>query len=122
MPEILVTILQIITLIAGAATTILACVYFIMTVIRKHKQSNHLDYMGDDTLFDKIYAKIPEYMEVAENMYNTIGSKLGSSKLSDVLNKIKMDCVSNNKEYDETFWKDKIEKFVDFSKNVNTKR
>lgn len=122
MPEIIVTILQITSLVAGTISTVLAAIYVIMTLIRKHKVSNQLDtYIGDDTLFDKIYSKIPEYMEIAETMYNTIGSKLGTSKLADVLSKIKMDCISNNTEFDEEFWKTKVEEYVDFSKKVNTK-
>lgn len=135
------TIFNLITLVWGALTLVLTVVYVIMTVIKKRK-SKHLDKQTDAvtedtnkelervTAFDKIYDRIKGYMQAAEvgnqvlkNLADRSGIPIhtGVQKLTEVLSKIKIDCMTEGVEYDEKYWKEKIEELIQFSKVVNAK-
>ena len=59
-------------------------------------------------------------IESAENLFNAISTgKTGNLKLSDVLSKIKVDCLTKGEVFDESYWKSIIEKLISFTKNVN---
>lgn len=135
------TIFNLITLIWVALTLVLTVVYVIMTVIKKRK-FKHLDKQTDAvtedtnkelervTAFDKIYDRIKGYMQAAEvgnqvlkNLADRSGIPIhtGVQKLTEVLSKIKIDCMTEGVEYDEKYWKEKIEELIQFSKVVNAK-
>lgn len=135
------TIFNLITLIWGILTAVLTVVYIIMTVIKKRK-SKCLDKQKDAvtenanatlervTAFDKIYDRIKGYMQAAEvgnevlkNLADRSGIPIhtGVQKLTEVLSKIKIDCMTEGVEYDEKYWKEKIEELIQFSKVVNAK-
>jgi len=135
------TIFNLITLVWGALTLVLTVVYVIMTVIKKRK-SKHLDKQTDAvtedtnkelervTAFDKIYDRIKGYIQAAEvgnqvlkNLADRSGIPIhtGVQKLTEVLSKIKIDCMTEGVEYDEKYWKEKIEELIQFSKVVNAK-
>ncbi len=132
---------NLITLIWGILTLVLTVVYIIMTVIKKRK-SKHLDKKTDAvtedtnktlekvTAFNKIYDRIQGYMQAAEvgnqvlkNLADRSGIPIhtGVQKLTEVLSKIKIDCMTEGVEYDEKYWKEKIEELIKFSKVVNAK-
>ena len=82
------------------------------------------------TAFDKIYDRIKGYMQAAEvgnqvlkNLADRSGIPIqtGVQKLTEVLSKIKIDCMTEGIEYDEKYWVDKIEELIKFSKVVNAK-
>lgn len=135
------TIFNLITLIWGILTVVLTVIFIIMTVIKKRK-SKHLDKQKDVvtentnetlkrvTAFDKIYDRIKGYMQAAEvgnqvlkNLADRSGIPIqtGVQKLTEVLSKIKIDCMTEGIEYDEKYWVDKIEELIKFSKVVNAK-
>lgn len=117
---------------------LVSIVFLVMTTVKKARtksQSNKLDTkkgtaVSDDTVFDRIYERVIDYMKVAEvgnNVLKQLGAstgrtvQLGTQKLAEVLSKIKIDCMTEGVEYDESFWKTKIESLIDFSKVVNGK-
>lgn len=72
-----------------------------------------------------ILRNIPKYMEMAEQQFNsmvsTANKKTGQQKLEYVKDKVKIDCLSANIEYDETVVTNEVEEFTNFSKKVNSK-
>lgn len=72
-----------------------------------------------------ILEMIPKYMEQAEKQFNTVCNpamkKTGSQKLSFVQDKIKIDCLSSGVKYNEDKVNEKVEEFINLTKNVNSK-
>ena len=83
---------------------------------------------GDNiSILETILKNIPKYMINAEQFYNKLVpnglQKTGVQKLADVLQKIKIDCLTNGITYDEnveTVVKEKVEELIDLSKTVNS--
>lgn len=83
---------------------------------------------GDNiSILETILKNIPKYMINAEQFYNKLVpnglQKTGVQKLADVLQKIKIDCLTNGITYDETVEtvvKEKVEELIDLSKTVNS--
>lgn len=72
-----------------------------------------------------ILSNIPKYMIAAEQLYNNIVNpaikKTGAQKLAYVLDKVKIDCLTDNVQYDENVVTEKVEELIDLSKQVNSK-
>lgn len=73
-----------------------------------------------------ILNNIPKYMIAAENLYNNIVNpsikKTGAQKLAYVLDKVKIDCLTNNVEYNEQVITNKVEELIDLTKEVNSNK
>lgn len=80
---------------------------------------------GIKTISQEIISKIPDYVVMAENFYNSLVpssmQKTGAQKLAYVLDKVKIDCLTNNVEYNEQKVTDEVEKLIDLTKQVNSK-
>lgn len=99
-----------ISIVTAIISTIIACKK------KKDKGEQNISF------FDILNNNIIEYMQCAETLYSqvsSVGSKTGVLKESDVLNKIKIDCLSNGVEYNEDIAKNKIKELIEFSKTVN---
>lgn len=72
-----------------------------------------------------ILEMIPKYMEQAEQQFNSACNpamkKTGAQKLSYVQDKIKIDCLSSGVKYNEDVVNNKVEEFIDLTKQVNSK-
>ncbi len=80
---------------------------------------------GSSKLFKEIVLdNLPKYMIMAESLYNGIVNpsikKTGAQKLAFVLDKVKIDCLTNNIEYNEQEVTNKVEELVDLTKQVNS--
>lgn len=77
------------------------------------------------TFGDVVLKNIPKYMISAEQLYNNIVNpaikKTGAQKLAYVLDKVKIDCLTNGVEYNEDVVTAKVEELIDLSNNVNSK-
>lgn len=113
----------------------------VLTVIqfyksKKSKKISSTTATGEDnptetssTLLGDILNNIPKYMVAAEQFYNALVpnglQKTGAKKLEDVLQKIKIDCLSNGISYDKQVEEQattKVEELIELSKNVNSKK
>lgn len=71
--------------------------------------------------------KLPSYIVSAEQFYNQLvgkasGIKTGAQKLAQVLDKIKIDCLTSGVEYDEQKATDMVNNLVDLTNQVNTNK
>lgn len=83
--------------------------YLIMAIIllaRKKKLSKSEILTG----LEPIMEQLPEWIKDAEEC---LGQKTGLTKLVYVLQKCMMECDKKGIEYNEKFWKEKIEKILD---------
>lgn len=70
--------------------------------------------------FQETLSSLIGNIDCAENLFNAISTgKTGNLKLSNVLDKIKVDCLTKGEEYNESYWKTIIDKLIDFTKSVN---
>lgn len=71
--------------------------------------------------FKSTLEKVIGYIETAEKKFNSISTgKTGVMKLQEVLQMLKVDCLTENIEFDEQYWISIIEKIVEimnFNKN-----
>lgn len=124
--------LMIIVLLAIVLIIVKVIKQFKLKRIEKNTASNQLDKAEEDAeKLRKIVAiegNILDYIEAAENTYKSfkemaknagLNSKFGSAKLTDVLNKLKTDCLTSGIEFDTAEWTAKVKRLVDFSKKVN---
>jgi hypothetical protein len=77
--------------------------------------------------WSEMWQKIPIYMVKAEEFYNQIvgrvsGIKTGVHKLSQVLDKVKMDCLSSNVEYDEDKATAIVESLMTVANQINSNK
>lgn len=90
---------------------------------KKSKNSCEFDKSDCKSISQEIISKIPQYMVAAEQLYNALVpngvQKTGAQKLSYVLDKIKIDCLSANMEYNEDEVTKEVEKLIDLTKQVN---
>lgn len=101
---------------------------FVVTLIttvkaKKTKKTAIMKDSENSTFLDRFketLKKITTYSINAEKVFQSIGTgKFGNTKLEEVLNKIKVDCLANGNSYDEETWKSIINNLINFSKNVN---
>lgn len=110
----------------------LACVAIGLSVVstviafvkgNKSKTTQPTTQSGIKNISQEIISKIPEYIVMAEQFYNSLVpssmQKTGAQKLAYVLDKIKIDCLTNNIEYDEQKVTEEVEKLIDLTKQVN---
>lgn len=88
--------------------------------VKNDNQDNNKSYA------EVILSNIPKYMIAAESLYNNIVNpsikKTGAQKLAYVLDKVKIDCLTNNVEYNEQVITDKVEELIDLTKEVNSNK
>lgn len=101
----------------------------IVSVFRKRRDEKN-DEDGTKTTsgiikgtMSAILDNIPKYIVAAEKLYNGLvgecGKKTGSQKLEYVLDKLKLDCLTNNLPFDGEFLTSKINELIDLTKQVN---
>ena len=83
--------------------------------------------IAEESFWSKLFTKIPQYIINAEQFYNQIcgkasGIKTGQQKLSQVLDKIKIDCLSEDVDYDEERAKSMVNNLIELTNNVNTNK
>lgn len=131
----IVRIMELVFLAVLALLSIALCVVKLVKTIRTKQLVNSGEsiQMDNDTTLTKLKAiedNLLGYMEVAESTYSTfknlaqnagMNSKFGATKLSDVLGKIRSDCLTSGVEYDNSYWEDKVNRLVSFSKKVNVR-
>lgn len=88
---------------------------------KKSVKSNSKNSTTNTQTLSQIIEKIPQYMISAEQFFEPLINKGGKLKLSQVLSSLKVDCLENGVKYDENMFKNIINRFIDFSKTVNTK-
>lgn len=134
------TLKQIFYLIYVIAIAVMAVVAFVQTIIlfaknkkTKVKESSGkvstkeqnvqlTEHAGWLEFLSTMANKVIEYIEIAEKTfkgYKGIIDNYGDIKLNDVLNKIKQDCISAGRTYDEWYWKSFVERMISFTNNVN---
>lgn len=79
------------------------------------------------TFWATLSEKLPSYIISAEQFYNQLvgkasGIKTGAQKLAQVLDKIKIDCLSAGVNYDEQKATDMVNNLVDLTNQVNTNK
>lgn len=77
--------------------------------------------------WDTLFEKLPSYIVSAEQFYNQLvgkasGIKTGAQKLAQVLDKIKIDCLSAGVDYDEQKATDMVNSLVELTNQVNTNK
>lgn len=77
-------------------------------------------------IVNEIYDNCVKYVVAAEQAYSLLNASLkmqnesaGKTKLSYVLDKIKIDCLDKGVTYDESYWTNKVNNLVEMSKTVN---
>lgn len=101
-----------------------SCVITIITTIKakrtKKTVSNDANSKPFLERFKETLKKVTTYSLNAEKVFENLQhGKFGSTKLEEVLNKIKVDCLSNGENFDEESWKTIVNNLISFSKNVN---
>lgn len=134
------TLKQIFYLIYVIAIAVMAVVAFVQTIIlfaknkktkvkgssgkvsTKEQNVQLTEHAGWLEFLSTMANKVIEYIEIAEKTfkgYKGIIDNYGDIKLNDVLNKIKQDCISAGRTYDEWYWKGFVERMISFTNNVN---
>lgn len=65
---------------------------------------------------------ITYYIAIAEKAFKGMKGLVdnyGELKLENVLSKIRTDCLEQGVKYEEYYWRDYVEKMIDFSKRIN---
>lgn len=93
---------------------------------KKKSMSANIVVKGNTKSFSQeIKYKLPQYIIAAEQFYNSLVpqgmQKTGAQKLAYVLDKIKIDCLSSDVEYNEQDVTEEVEKLIDLTKQVNAK-
>ena len=89
---------------------------------------NEEDTVNTSTGFwSEMWQKIPEYMVNAEKFFNQLvgkvsGTKTGAQKLQQVLDKVKIDCLSSGVEYEEDKATAIVESLMTVANNLNTNK
>lgn len=136
------TVIKGVELVFLCILAILACVLLIVKFFQKvkanklakAKQSNQMDKVEQaETELAKLVGiedNIMSYIEAAEGTYASfkelakgagMSGKFGSTKLNDVLGKIKTDCLTSGIAYDQSYWEGKVNRLIAFSKRVNAR-
>lgn len=77
--------------------------------------------------WEELLTKLPDYIVSAEQFYNQIvgkssGVKTGVQKLAQVLDKVKIDCLTAGVEYDEQKATEMVNGLIDMTNKVNTNK
>lgn len=136
------TVIKAVELVFLCMLAVLACVLLVVkffqkvkaTKLAKAKQSNQLDEVektqSELEKLVNIEDNIMSYIEAAEGTYASfkelakgagMSGKFGSTKLNDVLGKIKTDCLTSGVAYDQSYWEAKVNRLITFSKKVNAR-
>lgn len=89
----------------------------IKTIVKKLRK-------GEEVCVDDLTGVVMDNMIRVEELYNNFqnfGTNFSNNKLEDVLTKVQNFCLCNDISYDQEFVTDMIEKFINFSKKVNSK-
>ncbi len=90
------------TTIASAAVGIVMSVVSVLINKKKNKSQKLVELA-------KIAQKLPEFISEAENIF---GAGNGAAKLTYVLNKVQIECLKNNVEFNEEQFKGEIENIL----------
>lgn len=99
-------ITKIISLVCSTFATLYAIISILYTIIKKHYKNLKLD----DLRF-----LLRNWIEQAEELAGATGAE----KLQSVLQTLKQYCTDNRYKYDEGEAIEQIERYIEFSKNVN---
>ena len=87
---------------------------------------NVSEQVKTESFWSILFQKLPTYIAGAEEFYNKLVPnsmvKTGAQKLAYVLDKVKIECLTNNVTYDETKATDMVNELVDFTNKVNTNK
>lgn len=77
--------------------------------------------------WEELLTKLPDYIISAEQFYNQIvgkssGVKTGVQKLAQVLDKVKIDCLTAGVDYDEQKATEMVNGLIDMTNKVNTNK
>ena len=124
--------IELIVRIVLLAITVLIAVFFtIRTILKKVKKGEEITpevvtevFTENLTIISNIKDKLLDYMAVAEEKFKTMvnsGNKkdISNMKLNDVLLQVKLDCLTANIPYDESYWKEQIAKYCELTKKIN---
>jgi hypothetical protein len=124
--------IELIVRIGLLVVTVLTAIFFtITTIIKKKKKGEEITpevvtevFTENLTIISNIKDKLLDYMAVAEEKFKTMVNSsnkkdISTMKLNDVLLQIKLDCLTANIPYDESYWKDQIAKYCDLTKKIN---
>ena len=79
-----------------------------------------------ESFWSVLWQKLPNYIIAAEDFYNKLVPnsmiKTGAQKLAHVLDKVKIECLTNGVEYNEQKATDMVNELVDFTNSVNTNK
>lgn len=128
---------------AAVVFSVGASVVSTVIVRRKHKQTQQVDeatvengkqdIVGSDknpkveNFWAKLSEKLPQYIISAEQFYSQLvgkasGVKTGVQKLAQVLDKIKIDCLTAGVDYDEQKATTMVNGLIELTNNVNTNK
>lgn len=90
--------------------------------IEKAEKENLVEHNDFMSFMSTMTNKVMEYIMVAEKTfggYKGLIDNYGDIKINDVLTKIKQDCISAGRTFDEEMWRYFIQRLIEFTKNVN---
>lgn len=95
-------------------------------------ENGEQDIVGDTenkkvSFWSELSQKLPQYIVAAETFYNQLVGKqstlkTGAQKLAQVLDKVKIDCLTAGVEYDEEKATKMVNDLVDLTNSVNTNK
>lgn len=90
--------------------------------IEKTEKENLVEHNDFMSFMSTMTNKVMEYIMIAEKTfsgYKGLIDNYGDIKINDVLTKIKQDCISAGRTFDEEMWRYFIQRLIEFTKNVN---
>lgn len=107
--------------VAVIITFVYSVIMTVVTIINRNKnKSTQVEKEPKTDFLTILNNNIVKYMSGAEVFFKgitSVGTKTGTLKEEQVIDKIKVDCLQNGVEFDEQLTKDKIKEIVDF-KNI----
>lgn len=105
---------------------IMAIIALIVTIIKKGKRKKCVELTTTEKPFLQefrdTFMSLIDNVSSAEELFNSISTgKTGTLKLKDVLNNIKVDCLTKGEEYNEEYWKEIIQRLINCTKTVNSR-
>lgn len=102
---------------------VLSLLYSLYTIIyglvKKRKEKGKMLELGE--VVECIMAQMIKAEEIYNNFQN-FGQKFSENKLEDVLTKVQNYCLTAGVKYDENAVRNIVEKFIDFSKKINSSK
>ena len=90
--------------------------------IEKAEKENLVEHNDFMSFMSTMTNKVMEYIMITEKTfsgYKGLIDNYGDIKINDVLTKIKQDCISAGRTFDEEMWRYFIHRLIEFTKNVN---